>query len=75
MIDKWKLILQDVQKACNHASPRCQDMQARVEVSVNAVKAADEYTKFTEVNKNPPPAPVVFKFDENLLKGNLSDCR
>ena len=71
MIDKWKLILQDVQKACNHASSRCQEMQVRVEGSVSAVKAADEYTKFTEVNKTHPPAPVVFKFDETLLTGRL----
>ena len=69
MIDKWKLILQDVQKSSNHTSPRCQEMQVRIEGSVNAVKAADEYTKFTEVNKTQPPAPVVFKFDETLLTG------
>ena len=73
MIDKWKLILQDVQKSCNHASPRCQEMQVRVEESVSAVKAADEYRKFTEINKTTPPAPVVFKFDETLLAGNLDD--
>ena len=73
MIDKWKLILQDVQKSCNHASPRCQEMQVRVEESVSAVKAADEYKKFTEINKTTPPAPVVFKFDETLLAGNHND--
>ena len=73
MIDKWKLILQDVQKSCNHASPRCQEMQVRVEESVSAVKAADEYRKFTEINKTTPPAPVVFKFDETLLAGNHDD--
>ena len=70
MIDKWKLILQDVHKSCNHASSRCQEMQVRVEESVNAVKAADEYKKFTDINKTTPPAPVVFKFDESLLAGN-----
>ena len=69
MIDKWKLILQDVQKSCNHASSRCQEMQVRVEESVNIVKAADEYKKFTDINKTAPPAPVVFKFDETLLSG------
>ena len=69
MIDKWKLILQDVQKSCNHASTRCQEMQVRVEESVSAVKAADEYRKFTDINKTNPPAPVVFKFDETLLAG------
>ena len=71
MIDKWKLILQDVQKSCNHASTRCQEMQVRVEESVSAVKAADEYRKFTEINKTNPPAPVVFKFDETLLAGTF----
>ena len=74
MIDKWKLILQDVQKSCNHASSRCQEMQVRVEESVNAVKAADEYKKFTDINKTTPPAPVVFKFDESLLAGN-TNCK
>ena len=73
MIDKWKLILQDVQKSCNHASPRCQEMQVKVEDSVNAVKAADEYKRFTEINKTTPPAPVVFKFDETLLAGKSKD--
>ena len=80
MIDKWKLILQDVQKSCNHASPRCQEMQLKVEESVSAVKAADEYKKFTEINKTTPPAPVNFKFDETLLAGekaikNVSDVK
>ena len=72
MIDKWKLILQDVQKSCNHASPRCQEMQLKVEESVSAVKAADEYKKFTEINKTTPPAPVNFKFDETLLAGGTA---
>jgi len=69
MIDKWKLILQDVQKSCNHAGQRCQDMQAKIESSVGAVKAAEEYTKFTEQNKTAPPSPVLFKFDQSLLTG------
>jgi len=69
MVDKWKLILQEVQKACNHAGQRCQEMQSKIESSVGAVKAGDEYAKFTEQNKTAPPSPVVFKFDQSLLKG------
>ena len=65
MIDKWKLILQDVQKSCNHAGQRCQEMQAKIESSVSAVKAAEEYVKFTEQNKTAPPSPVLFKFDQS----------
>ena len=48
-------------------------MQVKVEDSVNAVKAADEYKRFTEINKTTPPAPVVFKFDETLLAGKSKD--
>lgn len=44
-------------------------MQSKVEKAVAAVKAAEEYSKFTEVNKTAPPSPVVFKFDETLLEG------
>ena len=44
-------------------------MQSRIESSVSAVKAAEEYVRFTEQNKTPPPSPVVFKFDASLLKG------
>ena len=50
-------------------STRCQEMQSRIEASVTAVKAAEEYVKFTEQNKTAPPSPVVFKFDQSLLKG------
>ena len=35
---------------------------------MNAVKAADEYTKFIDQNRTSPPSPVVFKFDETLLE-------
>lgn len=61
--------LQEVQKSCNHAGQRCQEMQSRIESSVSAVKAAEEYVRFTDQNKTPPPSPVVFKFDASLLKG------
>ena len=44
-------------------------MQSKIESSVGAVKAGDEYAKFTEQNKTAPPSPVVFKFDQSLLKG------
>ena len=54
-----------------HTTQAHQEMQARVEESVSAVKAADEYRKFTEINKTNPPAPVVFKFDETLLAGTF----
>merc|ERR1719495_1185170 len=44
-------------------------MQSRIESSVSAVKAAEEYVRFTDANKTAPPSPVVFKFDQSLLKG------
>ena len=75
MIDKWKLILKDAIDACNRCSTHFVEMQNKIDEAVNAIRAADEYSLFTEKYKTNPPEPMVFKFDESLYesKSTLKD--
>lgn len=51
------------------------EMQGKIDESIAAIRAADEYTIFTEKYKTSPPEPILFKFDESLFEGynNLPD--
>jgi len=66
--DRWKMILQDVYRCTNMASSKCQDVQAKIEKSVNCIKSSEEYSEFIERNKTSPPKPISFKFDQSLLE-------
>jgi len=66
--DRWKMILQDVYRCTNMASTKCQDVQAKIEKSVNCIKSSEEYSEFIERNKTSPPKPISFKFDQSLLE-------
>jgi len=66
--DKWKMILQDIYRCTNLASVKCQEVQSKIEKSVNAIKSSEEYTEFIEKNKTSPPKPISFKFDPSLLE-------
>ena len=72
MIDKWKLILKDAIDACNRCSTHFVEMQNKIDEAVNAIRAADEYSLFTEKYKTNPPEPMVFKFDESLYESKLT---
>merc|ERR1740137_410818 len=61
------MILQDVYRCTNMASTKCQDVQAKIEKSVNCIKSSEEYSEFIERNKTSPPKPISFKFDTTLL--------
>merc|ERR1719495_1383736 len=65
--DRWKMILQDIYRCTNMASTKCQDVQAKIEKSVNSIKSQEEYSEFIERNKTSPPKPISFKFDTTLL--------
>jgi tyrosine-protein kinase Fer len=69
MVDKWKLILKEVTDCCNRCSSNYLEMQSRIDESVNAIRAADEYTEFTDRFKTNPPEPISFQFDDSLLEG------
>merc|ERR1712240_338502 len=49
------------------ASTKCQDVQAKIEKSVNSIKSQEEYSEFIDRNKTSPPKPISFKFDTTLL--------
>lgn len=68
MIEKWKIILQEIQRSCNLADKRYQDLQVRIEESIGSVKSSDEYSRFIEQNKTAPPSAVHFKFDQSLVE-------
>ena len=48
-------------------------MQGKIDEAVSAIRAADEYTIFSEKYKTNPPEPVRFKFDDSLFEGHNSD--
>ena len=50
------------------ASTKCQDVQSKIEKSVNSIKSSEEYSEFIERNKTSPPKPISFKFDQSLLE-------
>ena len=52
------------------ASPKCQDLQSRIEKSINCIKSSEEYSEFIDRNKTSPPTPISFKFDQNLILDN-----
>ena len=57
-------------RCTNLASPKCQDLQSRIEKSINCIKSSEEYSEFIERNKTSPPKPISFKFDQNLILDN-----
>ena len=61
MIDKWKLILREAVDCSNRCSSNFQDMQDKIDDTINAIKAADEYNIFTDRYKTNPPDPVNFR--------------
>jgi len=73
--DKWKMILQDIHRCTNMASSKCQDVQSKIEKSVNSIKSSEEYTEFIDKNKTSPPKPISFKFDQNLLDNNQTKLK
>lgn len=46
MIDKWKIILQEVQRSCNLSDKRYQDLHERIASNVDAVKSSEEYLRY-----------------------------
>lgn len=73
--DRWKMILQDIYRCTNMASPKCQDLQSRIEKSVNSIKSSEEYSEFIERNKTSPPKPISFKFDQNLIDNSQTKLK
>ena len=57
------------------ASPKCQDLQARIEKSVNSIKSSEEYSEFIDRNKTSPPKPISFKFDQNLIDNSQTKLK
>ena len=73
MIDKSLIF--PVCRCTNMASPKCQDLQARIEKSVNSIKSSEEYSEFIDRNKTSPPKPISFKFDQNLIDNSQTKLK
>jgi len=71
-VDKWKIILQDLQRCTNMASSKCQDIQGRIEQSIGCIRSSEEYAQFTEKNKTSPPRPIHFTFDIGQLESQTT---
>jgi tyrosine-protein kinase Fer len=69
------MILQDIYRCTNMASIRCQEIQSKIEKSVNSIKSSEEYTEFIEKNKTSPPKPISFKFDQSLLENQQTKLK
>ena len=73
--DKWKMVLQDVYRCTNMSSIKCQEIQSKIEKSVNSIKSSEEYTDFIEKNKTSPPKPISFKFDQSLVENQQTKLK
>lgn len=73
--DKWKMILQDIYRCTNMSSIKCQEIQSKIEKSVNSIKSSEEYTEFIEKNKTSPPKPISFKFDNSLVENQQTKLK
>ncbi len=72
MIDKWRLLLQEVQRSTSSTGSSGggssggssgSDSRGRVDTAIAAVRSSDEYTRFVEMHKTPPPPAVQFGFE------------
>ena len=45
-------------------------MQSKIESGVSRVHSSEEYARFIEAHKTPPPPPVQFAFDAALLEAH-----
>ena len=57
------------------SSIKCQEIQSKIEKSVNSIKSSEEYTEFIEKNKTSPPKPISFKFDQSLLENQHTNLK
>ena len=57
------------------SSIKCQEIQSKIEKSVNSIKSSEEYTEFIEKNKTSPPKPISFKFDQSLLENQQTKLK
>jgi len=73
--DKWKMVLQDIYRCTNMSSIKCQEIQSKIEKSVNSIKSSEEYTDFIEKNKTSPPKPISFKFDQSLVENQQTKLK
>ena len=54
-------------RCCNTADKKSQDVQAKIDQGVSAIRSSSEYQAFIEQNKTAPPPPVHFKFEPHLV--------
>ncbi|XP_055324425.1 tyrosine-protein kinase Fer isoform X3 [Sitodiplosis mosellana] len=64
----WKSILQETSQYSDLTSNSFQDIQRRIESSIQSIHPAEEYREFTERHKTSPPTPIVFQFDQTLIE-------
>ncbi len=82
MVDKWRLILQDLQRATltatssstplpstsssssdQRGASAAEARPSKLESAVAAIRSSEEYSRFVEMHKTPPPPAVTFMFD------------
>ena len=54
-------------RSCNTADKKSQDVQAKIDQGVSAIRSSSEYQAFIEQNKTAPPPPFHFKFEPHLV--------
>ncbi|XP_058978008.1 tyrosine-protein kinase Fer isoform X2 [Musca domestica] len=64
----WKNILQEASQYSDLTSDKFKEIQKRIDTVINSINPSEEYREFTEKHRTSPTTPVVFQFDESLIK-------
>ncbi|XP_073816981.1 tyrosine-protein kinase Fer isoform X2 [Musca autumnalis] len=64
----WKNILQEASQHSDLTSEKFKEIQKRIDNVINSINPSEEYREFTEKHRTSPTTPVVFQFDESLIK-------
>ncbi|XP_061392081.1 tyrosine-protein kinase Fer-like, partial [Musca vetustissima] len=64
----WKNILQEASQHSDLTADKFKEIQKRIDNVINSINPSEEYREFTEKHRTSPTTPVVFQFDESLIK-------
>ncbi|GLV31114.1 FER tyrosine kinase [Carabus blaptoides fortunei] len=67
-VQTWKQVLQDVAQYSDLTSNKFNEIQQKIETSLNGIRPTDEYREFTEKHRTTPTSAVTFTFDESLVE-------
>ncbi|XP_013097557.2 tyrosine-protein kinase Fer isoform X1 [Stomoxys calcitrans] len=64
----WKNILQEASQHSDLTSDKFKEIQKRIDNVIGSINPSEEYREFTEKHRTSPTTPIVFQFDESLIR-------